>query len=559
VVARRGRRATTAYRGAFLRHNGVMRARHRPGILAIGVLMAACSAESETPSPSGSPSSAPSTGPSAAATPDLSAYAGLWEDATADTIGETAEYTNRVELADLNGDDQLDILFANGGDYDHPSPDGPVASRVFLNQGAGQPFVEAPQVLGGLTGYARAIKVRDLNGDGYPDIVIGNTWQTQSQLLLGGANGYTVATANLPQIPLSVGDVEIGDVDADGDLDIALVDWGDGNPFDTGGGLVHLWLNDGAARFTDVTADQVPGTLIGFSWDFELVDVDNDWDLDLAVSAKVSNTSYLFENDGAGTFTDVTDDRLPAFPNNYEFEAMDLDGDGYLDLVTINDGDNPSGRGGKEHVFANNGDGSFRDATDDWWPDTSNPSEDDNAEIFLDVESDGDADFLLFSLTGVDRLLVNDGTGHLALVNDAINAPASAGSLGFGVADLDGDGRLDIVETQGEVPGSFDERVYLATEQLPVDTASPWVVTDLDPEASGAVTVHARVTDGLSPYGLGHPELVWVEAGDQTFELTWYGEYLFRGEVTIPNGAVPLQVCARDQAGNEECVTPAVT
>jgi hypothetical protein len=522
---------------------------------AVALLLGACESDSPSPSPSAGASSS-SSEPSTAATPDLSAYSGLWTNATDETIGTTAEYTNRVEIADVNGDGLFDLLFANGGDYEGPSAEGPVASRVFLNQGAGQPFVEAPQVLAGLTGFARAIKVRDLNADGYPDIVIGNTWQTQSQLLLGSATGFTVATAALPQVPLSVGDVEIGDVDADGDLDLALVDWGDGNPFESGGGLVHLWVNDGSAHFTDVTADQIPPTLIGFSWDLELMDADNDWDLDLAVSAKVATTSYLFTNDGSGHFTDVTESALPAFPNNYEFEPMDLDGDGFLDLVTINDGDNPSGRGGKEHVFANNGDGTFRDATADWWPDAANPSEDDNAEIFLDVESDGDADFLLFSLTGADRLLVNDGSGHLSLVVDAIDALASEGSLGFAVADLDGDGRLDIVESQGEVPGSFDERVYLATEALAPDTAAPHVWTDLSAEVVGTVTVHARVTDSLSPYVPGHPERVWVRAGGQVYLLSWYGEYLFRGEAQVPEDALDLEVCAVDQAGNEGCAAP---
>ncbi|HEV7199206.1 MAG TPA: VCBS repeat-containing protein [Candidatus Limnocylindria bacterium] len=519
------------------------------------LLLAACGSESPSPSPSAS--SAQSAAPSAPApTPDLSAYEGLWADATAETIGTTAEYTNRVELGDINGDGLPDILFANGGDYDGPSPDGPVASRVFINRGPGQPFIETPQVMAGITGYTRVIKVRDLNNDGYNDILLGNTWQTQSQLLLNNGEGYTNATAQLPQVNLNVGDLDVGDVDADGDLDLVLVDWAAGSPFESGGGPVHLWLNDGAAQFTEATAAQMPTTLIGFSWDLELVDVDNDWDLDLAVSAKVSDTSYLFENDGAGSFTDVTGDALPHFANNYEFEPMDLNGDGYLDLVTINDGDNVTGNGGQEHVFANNGDGTFSDMTESWWPDAANPSEDDNAEIFLDVDSDGDADFLLFSLTGVDRLLVNDGTGRLSLVTTAIDAAASRGSLGLAVADLDGDGRLDIVESQGEVVGSFDERVYLATEAMAPDTAAPHIWTDLATDASGTVTVHARVTDGLSPYVAGHPATVWLtwDGGDDAAGvLSWYGEYLFRITADVPAGATGLAICAADQSGNEAC------
>src|SRR4030095_3521213 len=102
------------------------------------------------------------------------------------------------------------------------------------------------------------------------------------------------------------------------------------------GGRTMLWLNDGIGHFTDVTEGQMPDVLVNFSWELEFVDVDNDYDLDIAVSCKMCRGSFLFENDGAGNFTDVTEGRMPQFSNNYEFEAMDLDGDAYLDLVTIN-------------------------------------------------------------------------------------------------------------------------------------------------------------------------------------------------------------------------------
>jgi hypothetical protein len=46
---------------------------------------------------------------------------------------------------------------------------------------------------------------------------------------------------------------------------------------------------------------------VRFSWDLEQVDVDNDWDLDLAVSCKTCPTSLLYLNDGRGRFTDVSD------------------------------------------------------------------------------------------------------------------------------------------------------------------------------------------------------------------------------------------------------------
>ncbi len=241
------------------------------------------------------------------------------------------------------------------------------------------------------------------------------------------------------------------------------------------GGRTRLWLNDGAGRFTDATAARMPDLRVRFSWDLELADVDNDADLDALVSCKRCPGSYLFRNDGSGTFTD--DGRgLPQYTNNYEFEPMDLDGDGWLDLVTMNDGEivggNSSSR--REHVFRNDGKGRFRDATDAWWPVDANVGEDDNMAAFLDYDSDGDADFVVGSLSGPDRLLINNGKGRLSVALDVFDGEATPGTLGIALADLDGDGRMDVVQAQGEHPKAVDERVFLGRGLAP-DTAAPSV------------------------------------------------------------------------------------
>lgn len=518
--------------------------------------MAGCTSET-TPSPSALSSGEASASGEPTRTPvPETGLAGLWVDAS-ELIGTTSDYTNRVEIADINGDGFPDLLFAEGGEYE--SPGTRVTPHAWLHSGSSQPYADVSnQVFGDLKTTARVIRVADLNGDGHPDIVVGTTYQTQSQLLLGSATGVfiNVTADHLPQAALDIGDVEVGDVDADGDLDLALADWGPGGPFNDSGAPVRLWLNDGTAHFTDASA-QMPSTAVRFSWDLELVDVDNDWDLDLAVAAKVSETSFLFTNDGAGHYTDVTDAALPHFTNNYEFEAMDLDGDGFLDLVTINDGDNVTGEGGREHVFRNDGTGRFTDATDDWWPDEANLSADDAVIVFLDADADGDADFLIASLNGPDRLLINDGTGHLTLESAAFDAGVTGGTLDMAVADLNGDGRLDVVEAQGEVAGAFDEHIYLATETMPLDHVPPVVSTDLAANASGSTTVRARVHSHTRylPGEFVALTVTWDGNGNPAVPLQWYGEHLFRAIIEVPAGANGLQVCASDNHGNQTCVS----
>lgn len=122
-----------------------------------------------TSAPTAAPPTAAPPTPTAATTPSA-----LWVDATERTIGVTAEWTNKVELADINGDGMVDLLFANGGDYETPGT--PVVSQVFLNQGPGQPFAEANEAVFGPEGrLTRVIKVCELSGDGQPDIVMGTT------------------------------------------------------------------------------------------------------------------------------------------------------------------------------------------------------------------------------------------------------------------------------------------------------------------------------------------------------------------------------------------------
>src|SRR3712207_6589149 len=82
----------------------------------------------------------------------------LWVDATKTTIGVTKGWTNKVELADINGDKLVDVLFANGGDYETPGK--PDFSKVFLNQGPDQMFEGATrQVFGPNAMLARVINV----------------------------------------------------------------------------------------------------------------------------------------------------------------------------------------------------------------------------------------------------------------------------------------------------------------------------------------------------------------------------------------------------------------
>jgi hypothetical protein len=529
----------------------MMRQALRPGLLVTLVVLALSACGGDQQSEQGCEAPAEK---SASTDPD-----NLWDDATKSTIGATKEWTNKVELADIDGDGLVDILFANGGDYDYPGE--PTFSQVFLNRGSDQMFEEATRQVFPNAMLARVIKVRDVNADGSPDILVGTTFQTQSHLYLGDSEGnFTdVTKTHLPQIKASVGDLEFGDVDSDGDLDVVLADWGKGSPMLSDGGRTMLWLNDGTGHFTDATQARMPDALVQFSWELEFVDVDNDYDLDILISCKVCGGSYLFENDGTGTFTDVTRGRLPQFPNNYDFEAMDVNGDDYLDVVTINDG-----IGDREQIFINDRQGGFTNETSRLWPESENVGYDDNVARFLDFDSDGDADVLIGSLTDPDRLHLNDGSGMLKLVNPVEPMIGNTfGTLDIALADLDSDCRLDVVQAQGETATSFKEKVHLGNKIQP-DTAEP-VITQVEkisaPGGDQPVPIRARVHDNKSPtmpHDWRKVVLRWSADGrTHRTPMQWYGEYLWSAKIdNPPDEELSYEVCATDAAGNKACASP---
>jgi len=143
----------------------------------------------------------------------------------------------------------------------------------------------------------------DYNNDGFLDIILSG--ETSRGLITNiyrsdSANAFTEITARLPGI-LS-GDIDWGDFDNDGDLDIALC--GIANNSGNEIPISRIFVNQGGNNFRSLDFE-LPGVTHGV---IEWVDFDRDGSLDLFVSGNTStgSTTRMYRNAGNKSFDELT-------------------------------------------------------------------------------------------------------------------------------------------------------------------------------------------------------------------------------------------------------------
>jgi hypothetical protein len=274
--------------------------------------------------------------------------------------------------------------------------------------------------------------------------------------------------------------VALLDYDNDGWLDIYLVN---GSTFDALDGKEEpphaaLFHNNHDGTFTDVTAK---AGVANDRWGYgvSVADYDNDGWPDIFVANYGKNR--LYHNNHDGTFTDVAEKAGVALGNWSSGSAWgDYDGDGRLDLyvsgyvhfdrdnlpasgskavgyaacayrgVTVNCG--PRGlQGEADHLFHNNGDGTFTDVTvkagvedkDRYYGFTA---------IFVDINNDGKPDLIVGNDSEPNYLYINKGDGTFDdqsyISGFALNKDGrEIASMGIAVGDYENNGLLDLFVT----------------------------------------------------------------------------------------------------------------
>ncbi len=458
-----------------------------------------------------------------------------------------SEYTNQLSIADIDADGDLDILFANGGNFGNAGT--PQLLRIYINDGNGFFTDESVERTGGLTFLARGVETGDADGDGDLDIVVAQDFNRQPFLLINTGGGFfdDETDERLPAANLGSARAQFGDIDNDGDLDLYFCHGGSSR---WGCAVNRIYVNDGDGFYTDETDLRHPAGNVCEPMDAIFGDIDGDFDLDIRTSSTSSNQSKLYENDGAGVFSDISAG-VPNDDNCYSYDFGDIDGDGLLDLLGAN-----GGPGVTEILLHNNGDGTFSNWTGNINP---NPSADDNDSKFFDYDNDGDLDLIIAALFGAaERIYNNDGAGVFTEVTGLISGNGDA-SLDIGVGDLTGDGRLDIVTAQGE-SGNFQNRIYINVRG-PVDTIAPNVVQteqlDDTDDAVGPYFLRTVIYDGVTSdrgfFDDGITLHYSIDGGrEMQTPMAWVGNSQWRAGIPgqAAGGVVEYFVTGSDMAGN---------
>ncbi len=238
----------------------------------------------------------------------------------------------RSAVADLNRDGFPDLVFCN---YIHNYP-GVRTAYVYWGSGDGYSRVGRTELP---TRWAAGVVARDLNSDGYPDLVFANQGveagaekispkvDLSSYIYWGSANGFDPDRPGL--VPtLGARDVISGDVNGDGDPDLIFVN----NSPQAKGVQVFLGRQGVYTADRSWTSETAPPGSVGSG------DLDRDGYDDVVVTVSgegPQDGSLLLFFGGKEGPVPSRNQTLPAIAPTGS-EIADLDGNGYLDLAVSN-------------------------------------------------------------------------------------------------------------------------------------------------------------------------------------------------------------------------------
>jgi hypothetical protein len=310
--------------------------------------------------------------------------------------------------------------------------------------------------------------------DGSEDLFVANSQDNTVSVLLGNGDGTfqtqtTYATGASP-VWITTGQFDLSN---NSNLDLALANK-DSN-------TLSILVGNGDGTFEKqmtLHTGRTPVSVIAANFH----DLNSATEVDLAVSNQGDNTISIFQGNGDGSFKTPTLVSLPAGYQPAGLAAADLNGDGHIDLVVANSGNNTFS------VLLGNGDGTFRQRTD-------YATGDGPVSVALgDFNGDGASDVAVANQAGNSvSVYYNQENASLPLgkfvPGSTRDVSAGNGPTSIAIADYNLDGSLDLAvsdQTDNAVTVLLNagNESFTALSEVPVADA-PVSITTADFNGDG--------------------------------------------------------------------------
>ncbi len=332
---------------------------------------------------------------------------GTFQPAVSTNIGTTLTV---ISAADVNGDGKADILaLGNLG--------GGTALWEFIGNGDGT-FAAGVQITNAANPTA-PLRLGDFNGDGKPDIAVGDSG-VGIEVLLNNGSG-TFQNPIIVSLPYFTGAMFAGDFNGDHKLDLVVSIYVCGS----GNNEAVTLLGNGDGTFQSPIVAIPPdryGSLVAAA------DLNGDGRSDLVQDVFEEPAVEIYLSNGDGTFT-AGSSYLQYGPTSSSFLVADFNGDNKPDLAAMGE------------VLLGNGDGTFQGNRAVLVLYVGYTLAGFTSEAIGDFNGDGSPDVATVSNTG-PFIYLNDGAGNLSL---AYSYTPGGYVLGMPTADVNGDAKLDLV------------------------------------------------------------------------------------------------------------------
>lgn len=263
-----------------------------------------------------------------------------------------------------------------------------------------------------------AVAIGDIDGDGDPDLVVANSGSGDVMVLVLAADGRRATVRSRTDAGHNPVDLALADLDEDGDLDVAIAN------HDTD--YLTLLLGDGTGRMLPAANSPLRLGIEPHPHAVLTADIDRDGHVDLLVDERDREAVRALHGRGDGSF-DTVGFRIPVGGDPYRGMALgDLNGDGWLDLVT------PNPTAAAVLLAGEEGFGLPRPL----------PARRPFAVALADLNGDGAVDLLSTSEAGHLEVFYGDGVGGFGAADQQPRLPSGGKKAVAG--DFDGDGNDDV-------------------------------------------------------------------------------------------------------------------